>query len=61
MKFPKIQKKILVFHSDFGQSRWGGHKMPPPMAQDAFERVWLVGLNYIQLGFIKLMSHKHLI
>ena len=29
----------MVFHSDYGQSRRGRQKMPPPMAQDAFERV----------------------
>ena len=35
----------MVFHRDYGQSRRGGHKTPPPLAQDAFERVWLVGLK----------------
>ena len=29
IKFQKIQKKFLVFHSDYGQLKRGGHKTPP--------------------------------
>ena len=46
MNFQKIKKKKFVFHTDYGQSRRGGHRMtPPPTAQDAFDRVRLVGLS----------------
>ena len=62
LKLPKIKKKNCVFSQSFWSIEKGrAQNAPPPTTRDAFERVWLGGVNKIEyctlFGSAQVVNH----